>query len=222
MAFDYPGPPGGIVYYGTTIPAAFATGISFSAWWQTPAAWPVTPGILTDLTDIFFTLTNGGNVGVQIELGFAGGFTLHRWPLPPTNSNVHLAMQYDISDGGNTALCWIDGVAQTLSTQSVTSGAFNGGALGVQIHGNSFGANQTAEGALQDFIIWDDVIPGDVFQAAARGAPLANYRRATQVLNLPELRSVVDRSPNNLAMTLTGTAPTRVDNIPGVARARRR
>lgn len=222
MALQFSGPPANERYDSFT--GRFATGMSFSGWFTTPAVWPINPYVFANQTTFFMYFANvgGGTIALGLEQDFTGGYAEYQFPLPATSLRLHLAVQWDMSDGANVPRAWYNGVEQTLNSSVPRSGTPSLTTAVFRWHGSSFGTTQAAEYTAQDIIVWDDTLPDEALLAAANGYPLTNYRRSTQVFRLDELTTVIDRSPNNHPMTQIGTAPPVVDNLNGVGRVRRR
>lgn len=222
MAFDYAGAPTSTRYDSFT--GRFTTAFCFSGWFLTPATWPINPYVFANQTNFFFYFANvgGGTIGVGFEQDFTGGYADYLFPLPATGSVVHIAVRWDMSDGANVPRVWYDGVEQTATVSNAQSGTTVAGTAQFRWHGATFSATQTAMYAVHDVLVWDALVSVDQLLAASRGAPVSHINRAALMFDLPEQLAVVDRSPNQHAMTLVGTAPTRVLNNGGVSRRRRR
>ncbi len=222
MALLYSGAPANERYDSFT--GRFATGMSFTGWFLTPAVWPVNPYVFSNQTNFFMYFANvgGGAVALGLEQDFVGGYAEYQFPLPAVSTQLHIAVRWDMSDGANLPRAWYNGVEQTLISSIPRSGLPVAGTAVFRWHGATFSTTQAAAYTAQDIVVWDDALPSVALLAANAGVSLSNYRRDTQVFNLNELTVVEDRSPNGHPMTQAGTVPAVVNNFRGVNRPRRR
>lgn len=93
-----------------------------------------------------------------------GTFSIAR---PSTGAWHHLALTW-VAAAGNTAVMYLNGVAQTLQTSIVPAGAQRTNALPYML-GNRPGDDRTWHGKLAEFAVWDAILGAAEIAALAKG-----------------------------------------------------